>query len=88
MADAVVSPPLVLRSTEIEPFDRGTGVRTLLYVRKWNPGGNKVTTGITEFPVGAGIPLHTHNVEESVLILEGQTSLVRHWRRGSTSRRS
>jgi hypothetical protein len=29
MADAVVSPPLVLRSTEIEPFDRGTGVRTL-----------------------------------------------------------
>jgi 3-isopropylmalate dehydrogenase len=68
--------PLVLRQAEIEPFDRGTGVRTLPYVGKWNAEGNKVTTGVTEFPVGAGIPLHTHNVEESVLVLEGQATAV------------
>jgi 3-isopropylmalate dehydrogenase len=68
--------PLVLRPGEIEPFDRGTGVRTLPYVGKWNAQGNKVTTGVTEFPAGAGIPLHTHNVEESVLILEGQATAV------------
>jgi 3-isopropylmalate dehydrogenase len=68
--------PLVLRPTEIRPFDRGTGVRTLPYVGKWNAGGNKVTTGATEFPPGAGIPLHTHNVEESVLVLEGQATAV------------
>jgi 3-isopropylmalate dehydrogenase len=68
--------PLVLRPAEIEPFDRGTGVRTLPYVGKWNADQNKVTTGVTEFPVGAGIPLHTHNVEESVLILEGQATAV------------
>jgi 3-isopropylmalate dehydrogenase len=76
MADVVVSPPLVLRQAEIQPFDRGTGVRTLPYVGKWDAEGNKVTTGITEFPAGAGIPLHTHNVEESVLILEGQATAV------------
>jgi HTH-type transcriptional repressor of puuD len=70
MAEAEMSAPLVLRQADIEPFDRGTGVRTLPYVGKWNADQNKVTTGITEFPVGAGIPLHTHNVEESVLILE------------------
>jgi HTH-type transcriptional regulator, repressor for puuD len=71
-----VRTPLVLRQAEIEPFDRGTGVRTLPYVGKWNAEDNKVTTGITEFPVGAGIPLHTHNVEESVLVLEGQATAV------------
>jgi HTH-type transcriptional regulator, repressor for puuD len=76
MAEAEMSAPLVLRQAEIEPFDRGTGVRTLPYVGKWNADQNKVTTGITEFPVGAGIPLHTHNVEESVLILEGQATAV------------
>jgi 3-isopropylmalate dehydrogenase len=67
---------LVLRPAEIEPLDRGMGVRTLPYVGKWNAAGNKVTTGVTEFPAGAGIPLHTHNVEESVLILEGQATAV------------
>jgi HTH-type transcriptional repressor of puuD len=76
MAEAVVSGPLVLRQAEIEPFDRGTGVRTLPFVGKWNAQGNKLTTGITEFPAGAGIPLHTHNVEESVLVLEGQATAV------------
>ena len=76
MGEAVASAPLVLRQVEIEPFDRGTGVRTLPYVGKWNAVGNRVTTGITELPVGAGIPLHTHNVEESVLILEGQATAV------------
>jgi HTH-type transcriptional regulator, repressor for puuD len=76
MADIVVRGPLVLRPAEIEPFDRGTGVRTLPYVGKWNAEGNKVTTGVTEFPVGAGIPLHTHNVEESVYLLEGQATAV------------
>jgi HTH-type transcriptional regulator, repressor for puuD len=68
--------PLVLRPGEIEPFDRGTGARTLPYVGKWNAEGNRVTTGVTEFPAGAGIPLHTHNVEESVLVLEGQATAV------------
>jgi LDH2 family malate/lactate/ureidoglycolate dehydrogenase/mannose-6-phosphate isomerase-like protein (cupin superfamily) len=68
--------PLVLRYAEIEPFDRGTGVRTVPYVGKWNAAGNTVTTGITEFPAGAGIPLHTHNVEEAVFILEGEATAV------------
>ncbi|HEX8134593.1 MAG TPA: isocitrate/isopropylmalate family dehydrogenase, partial [Actinomycetes bacterium] len=76
MADATNGAPLVLRQAEIEPVDRGTGVRTLPYVGKWNAEANKVTTGVTEFPAGAGIPLHTHNVEESVLVLEGQATAV------------
>jgi 3-isopropylmalate dehydrogenase len=75
-ADLGPDAPLVLRQAEIEPFDRGTGVRTLPYVGRWNAERNRVTTGVTQFPGGAGIPLHTHNVEESVLILDGQATAV------------
>jgi mannose-6-phosphate isomerase-like protein (cupin superfamily) len=67
---------MVLRAGGIERFDRGAGVATLPYVGKWNAEGNLVTTGITVFEPGTAIPLHTHNVEESVLILEGQATAV------------
>ena len=63
--------PMVLRAAELPRFDRGAGVVTLPYVGKWNTDGNRVTTGITVFEPGTAIPLHTHNVEESVLVLDG-----------------
>jgi mannose-6-phosphate isomerase-like protein (cupin superfamily) len=67
---------MVLRAGGIERFDRGAGVATLPYVGKWNTEGNLVTTGITVFEPGTAIPLHTHNVEESVFILEGEATAV------------
>ena len=72
----MTSPAMVMRAGTMERFDRGAGVATLPYVGKWNAEGNLVTTGITEFEPGTAIPLHTHNVEESVLILEGQATAV------------
>jgi HTH-type transcriptional repressor of puuD len=72
----MTSPAMVLRAGSIERFDRGAGVVTLPYVGKWNAEGNLVTTGITVFEPGTAIPLHTHNVEESVLILEGEATAV------------
>jgi HTH-type transcriptional regulator, repressor for puuD len=72
----VTSPAMVLRAGGIERFDRGAGVVTLPYVGRWNVEGNLVTTGITVFEPGTAIPLHTHNVEESVLILEGEATAV------------
>jgi len=67
--------PMVLHPQQIEPFDRGNGVQTIPLLGKWNAEGNRVTTGITTFGPGTGIPLHTHNVEETVLILEGEASV-------------
>jgi HTH-type transcriptional repressor of puuD len=71
-----ISPGRVLHPDQIEPFDRGTGVSTLPLVGKWNTVGNMVTTGITSFEPGTGIPLHTHNVEEAVLVIEGEATVV------------
>ena len=49
MSDQTVSDPQILHPADIEPFDRGTGVKTLPLIGKWNTQGNKVTTGITIF---------------------------------------
>jgi HTH-type transcriptional repressor of puuD len=43
---------------------------------KWNCAANGVTTGTTTFDPGRGIPLHRHNVEECVLVLEGRAEVV------------
>src|SRR5438874_10738236 len=63
---AATSAPLVLHPDQIERFDRGNGVQTIPLVGKWNAEDNVVTTGMTIFAPGTGIPLHTHNVEETV----------------------
>lgn len=76
MSDQTGTPPMVLHPAEIEQFDRGTGVKTIPLVGKWNAEDNKVTTGITIFGPGTQIPLHTHNVEETVLVLEGEATAV------------
>jgi quercetin dioxygenase-like cupin family protein len=71
----ITSAPMVLHPEQIPPFDRGNGVQTIPLIGKWNAEGNQVTTGITVFAPGTGIPLHTHNVEETVLILDGEASV-------------
>jgi HTH-type transcriptional regulator, repressor for puuD len=78
-AQPTTEPCLVLRPARIEVFDRGSGVRTLPFVGKWNTpadGSNRVTTGMTVFAPGTGIPLHSHNVEESVLVFAGEATAV------------
>jgi HTH-type transcriptional repressor of puuD len=67
-------PNMLIRPAEVVPFDRGGGVVTIPYVGRWNSESNLVTTGQTVFEVGRGLPLHSHNVEESVLILEGEAT--------------
>ena len=74
MSGQATSPPMVLRAAELPRFDRGAGVVTLPHVGRWNAEGNRVTTGITVFEPGRAIPLHTHNVEESVLVLDGEAA--------------
>ena len=63
---------LLIHPDQVEPFDRGNGVVTIPYVGRWNADDNRITTGQTVFAPGTGLPVHSHNVEESVLILEGE----------------
>ena len=61
----------VLRPSEIKATERGGGARTIPLVSK-RIGSTSLLNGITSFDPGAGIPLHKHNCEESVMILEGR----------------
>jgi quercetin dioxygenase-like cupin family protein len=60
----------VIRSHELSPHDRGGGVRTSYLVTPVL-GAAQFLNGITEFDPGAELPFHSHNCEESVVVLEG-----------------
>ena len=66
MADAHI-----LRIDSIPFVDRGNGIQTTPLVTK-ELGAQPITTGITRFPVGAKVPMHSHNCDEQVTILEGE----------------
>ena len=61
----------ILRLAEITPHERGGGARTFPLVTA-RVGSRSMLNGITEFAPGAAIQLHTHNCEESVMVLEGR----------------
>ena len=61
----------ILRIDSLPVVDRGDGIRTTPLVTK-ELGSKHLTTGITRFPVGAKVPMHSHNCDEQVTILEGE----------------
>ena len=61
----------VLRIELLPVVDRGNGIQTIPLVTK-ELGSKQLTTGITRFPVGAKVPMHSHNCDEQVTILEGE----------------
>lgn len=63
---------LVLKRGDIQSIDRGQGVTTIPLVGKWNAHAAAVTAGITTLQPGAAVPLHSHNVDETVLVLDGE----------------
>ena len=61
----------VLRIASLPVVDRGNGIQTIPLVTK-EIGSKHMTTGLTRFPVGAKVPLHSHNCDEQVTILKGE----------------
>jgi len=61
----------VLCPSKLSGHARGGGARTTPLVTR-KVGSTSLLNGITEFEPGAAIPLHTHNCEESVMVLKGE----------------
>ena len=56
------------------PVDRSDpGVKALRLVNR-ERGAKTMTAGVATFEPGAAIPLHTHNCEETVIIVEGRAT--------------
>ncbi|MGF6177986.1 cupin domain-containing protein [Ensifer sp. 4252] len=60
----------ILRRGDVQSIDRGGGARTTPLVTR-RCGSSSLLNGITTFDPGASIGLHTHNCEESVVVIEG-----------------
>ena len=61
----------ILRIDSLPVVDRGNGIQTIPLVTK-EIGSEHMTTGLTRFPVRAKVPMHSHNCDEQVTILEGE----------------
>ena len=61
----------ILRIAALPVVERGNGIETIPLVTK-EIGAKHITTGLTRFPAGAKVPLHSHNCDEQVTILEGE----------------
>ncbi len=67
--------PLVLRPAELPAINRARGVITQPLVLA-DRGSTSLTIGLSTFQPGSVIPLHTHNVEEAITILEGEAVAI------------
>lgn len=61
----------ILRIDSLPVIDRGNGIQTIPLVTK-EIGAKHMTTGLTRFPPGAQVPIHSHNCDEQVTLLEGE----------------
>ncbi len=59
-----------LRFGEQTPIERGNGAVSWPLVGGAD-GTDAFTAGVSQFPPGLEVPLHAHNVEEMVTVLEG-----------------
>jgi putative monooxygenase len=62
---------MILRPSDIPARERGGGARTIPLVTR-AAGTTSFINGITEFDPGAAIAFHSHNCEESVMLLSGE----------------
>ena len=66
MADAHI-----LRIDSLPVVDRGNGIQTTPLVTK-ELGSKHITTGLLDFRSAPKVPMHSHNCDEQVTILEGE----------------
>lgn len=56
----------------IKRIPRGSGIETTPLVTHFTAPNARFTTGMSVYPKGRGAPLHSHNCDEQVTLLEGQ----------------
>lgn len=74
-----VGGPILATIVEVQnvpPIDRGGSIITIpLITAAVANGENRITTGMSIYPVGSGAPLHSHNCDEHVTVLEGRAEV-------------
>ncbi|MFE9171179.1 cupin domain-containing protein [Streptomyces kebangsaanensis] len=67
----------IIKAASVPLLDRGGSVVTTPLVTTPSAGGeNRITSNMSVHPVGSGAPLHSHDCDEHVTILEGEAEVV------------
>ena len=66
-----MSETTILKVDDLNVHARGDGVETILLAAK-DVCGSRITTGFTSFPPGREVPVHKHNCDEQVTLIEGE----------------
>lgn len=70
MSNEIFQKSKIFRPAEMASIDRGNGARTIPFVTA-GVGSQRFLNGTTIFSPGAAIAHHTHNVAESVMVVQG-----------------
>ncbi|MFJ6212764.1 cupin domain-containing protein [Streptomyces sp. NPDC092296] len=74
----------IVKAASVPLLDRGGSVVTTPLITTPSAGGeNRITSGMSVYPVGSGAPLHSHNCDEHVTVLEGEAEV---WVDGEVTR--
>jgi len=65
----------LLKLDDLPIVKRGDGVETTLLVGRDRCGLAKFTSGLTRFPAEKKVPVHHHNCDEQVTLLEGEAEV-------------
>lgn len=67
----------IIKTASVPLLDRGGAVVTTpLITTSSADGENRITSGMSVYPVGSGAPLHSHNCDEHVTIIEGVAEVL------------
>lgn len=61
----------IIKVDTVRVIDRGSGIQTIPLITHLSADNPVFTTGISTYPKGRGAPLHSHNCDEQVTLLEG-----------------
>ncbi|MFJ4835376.1 hypothetical protein ACIP79_36530 [Streptomyces sp. NPDC088747] len=57
----------IIKTASVPLLDRGGSVVTTPLITTTSAGGeNRITSGMSVYPVGSGAPMHSHNCDEQV----------------------
>ena len=69
-----MSETMIFKYEDAPTHQRGDGVITKVLCTK-ESCGSRITSGTTSFPVGKEVPVHSHNCDEQVVLLEGECNV-------------
>ena len=66
----------LVRFDSVDHNERRTGV-VLSSLVDGGTGATQISSGVAEFAAGASAPMHYHDAEESVMVIDGEEHIVR-----------